>query len=806
MKKRSKLLSILSTIGLTSVIAISAPIAFSKTSSVSVSANEILGTNQRVNLTEQTIEARWTYNQDGSTQGNYPRKKISEWEYYGKLYPSQVNSTHIKSLLFFNKQANTIDIEIIDPSDNNDFIQFKVIQRKNIMDPSTNTSIGTERVELKDIDHQVDTNTVWDTKHLGAGVFLSNKYTFSWKDPNVIAEFLKSETGSKSYESLTVEDVLTNLVEKGSEYNLPEYDSTTKNITITKTPVTTEDNDKKYGTVKLTIDFTDKNTDNWVGGVYPSEADRTIILRGLQSTDSSSTEMSLNFINNNLLNALTIKSDSTDNPLQKYLSGSLNNNGSVTNGKLTDLFPSEIAQLNEDDPNTLKSILLNGDYLNGTNKIAELKYYDMSLTSSNSKQFATTAGLSEDIVNQLGIDNVVITPYDATGALTITYNYHYYDVYTSSVKQDSKKQEFPEGTFKVNPDANKVFQFSWKDDNAIGMSSSYELVNDFKKNQNDSDYVKALSNMLFEGTTDTYSQDRTVEIDYVGGSTESGGNWTPNTINQTQVTVTITFGTWNGGTYDENNVRNEGHKETKTFTLPNYNNPINNINWKSKDSVATSLGGDISTLSTTDIANKIYTGELPLTTFVDGVSSNNVSITTNASTGSITITVVEGNNTVSQVFSGFKKESSDSISQFSWLPSSQMSTKLQMTNIEDITPEMVIEEYLSKLEAFQGITLTKDDVTLTLKPETNSIIVEVKVANYDAAYDTNKNFRTELKGFVNTTFVDANSYKAPMDLTIVLSVIFGVVVSAILIGVLAYIVVKRQRLEKARKERLSKKG
>lgn len=800
MKKRAKLLSIFSVFGLASVVAISTPLALSKTTSVSVSANEILGTSQNKDLTESTVEAIWVYNADGTMDQGDQKKSIKDWEYYGKKYPSEITPDIVKSLIKYknNLQPKNIEIRLLDISDMNDYISFEVIQKKDTFDKDGNFN-GITEVQLKDIEHKQDTNTVWDTKHLGTGVFKSKKYSLVWKDANTIAEFLKSSS-NKNYDELTVEDVLNNFIEKGDGYLLPEYNSTNNNITITKKAVTNEENDKKYGTVKITINFNESKDENWVNSKYPTEDERTITIRGLNSTSGNSTSMQLEFLNENLLPSLLVDTTKTDNPLFSYLTGTVTN-GVVSGGKFTDLFPSEVAQL---DQNTLKGIFLDNDYLTGTNKLAELKYYDKNVKATD---FVTTTGLSQDIVDQLGVNTIEVTPHDTTGALTVTYNYTYYDVYTSSVKSDSKAQVFKEGTFKVNPDADKVLTFGWKDNNSIGMTSSYELVNNFKKNQDDADYVKALSNLFFDGSNDAYAQDRTVSIDYVGGSTQNGGNWVPTTTNQTQVEVTLTFNTWNGSSYQENGQKIEGKKETKVFTLPSYNSTITNLTWKSKDSVTTALGGDISEMSVTDVANKIFTGDMALTTFVDGANTNNVSIITNANTGSITITIVDGTNVTSQVFSGFKKESTSAVSQFSWVPSSQVSEKLQMTNVNDITKELVIEEYLSKLDAFQGKTINPDDVTITPKPETNSIIIEVKLSDYDASYETaNRTFTTELKGFVNTSFVDGNSYTPPMDLTIVLSVILAVIVSATLIGILAHIVVKRNKLEKARKQRLSKKG
>lgn len=788
--KKIKLISILSTASLATLSSISIGLML-KTN------NSIINNYDNVNLhaigdTSSTqTTASWKYTND----------TIKTWDWYGKLRPEQVNEEQIKSLITFTHYDAIINIEIQEVQQKhitNGYIEFKVMQTINEYKDGIPSSSKTVAINPPT---GSGSNGIWSTQSF-TGLFIPDKYSFQWRSVDEISQFL--EATDKNYDTLTIQDVLLNMVERGENFKLPEK------ATLTKSALTSNlSNDRKYGSVKITIVFPDAtNSTDWVNSVVPDATKLTYEIRGLKSTDTQNdVDTTMDFIEktNYEVQSLSINTSDKTNPLNKYLADA---NQNQLSGTLSDLFPSELVNFGGTDDNALLSLLTQGLYLspttaNNDNKVAKLMYYGQNIDSNN---FANITGLDNNEISNIGINNVSGVADDSKGSLKLVYEYSKYDVYTNSIVKEEKSTTYPEGTFKVNPDANKTLQFSWKDDSAlVGVSSSYKVVNDFNSNKSNNDYIKTLSNQFIDASYDVYSKDRKVDISFGNGQTISNGVVTPTTQNDTTVKVSLTFDSWSGERYlDDNGMFREGFKTEKIFTLKNYNNTIAGVTWKTQDEVKQALG-DISKMSVIEIADKLFSKEIPLSTFVTGADNKSVIYNVTPSTGTINISIEDGNNVESNVYSGFLNEGVNNVTQFSWIPISDVSPILLATNLNEITKELVINEYLSKIPAFSNETINPDDVNITPNLENKTLIVEVNLAKYDQETTTaNRNFKIELKGFIDTSITNGNSYVAPVDLTIILSVVLGLVVSIVLITILVIILIKRAKLKMQKSKQKSK--
>ena len=772
--------------------------------SIKIGNPNLHASNGGMTFEETKANASWKYSKEDDA------KKELDW--YGDFTPNKVTSDQIKELIELDLPTADVKIQLL-PVENdhltNGYVQFKVIQT--IHSFSNGLPDGSKEVELEETSsttspfiRKAQTTTdkkIWSTKDKFPGLFISSKFNFEWRDSEDIAEFIKNT--KLTYDNIEVRDVLLNMVKQGEKNKLPPMEK----AKLTKEKVTdNENNDKKYGTVKLELKFDQTQDTDWVGDNKPDTTLTTKVVRGLRSTDSSSTEptsMELELKFPYEIASYEIDKDSDGNIFSKYLEGDEN--------KLSDLFPSEIASLaNGNELNELISVLVNGKHLKDkNNKAIQLKYYGKNFDDPD---FQTTTGLSAEEVSKIGINNIDAVAQDDVGGLILSYNYSYYDVYTSSIKTDVKTQTFPEGTFKVNPDYQKVLEFDWKDDSELfGVSSSYDLVNEFEKNKDNPEYLQALSNQFFDGSNDAYKQPRNVEINYSSGSRRASSDEgiLPIASNDTNVDVTLIFDTWNGAVYEEGGKNVEGFKTKKTFNLKNYQSSIGNLTWKTMDEVKASLPG-IENLNVNEISNKLFTKEIDIATFFqlnDDLSKYSVLINTNPSIGSISISIQNGDNIESRIFTGFKV-SEEKINQFNWIPESDIDNELLVIDLDIKTPEhqlfiknMVIEKYLSKIDTFKSLEITPDDVEIEVITEenkghkTNSLLLTVNIDKFNQNISNdNRVFKIKLRGFIKTKLVDGNSYIAKKNFTVLFSVLFSIGISAILISVLVFIIVRQVRL------------
>lgn len=750
-----------------------------------ISNNYVINSNQQAStkatrlLNESDVTAKW--------KNPSPSSDTVKW--WGTKKPDKADPNEIKDLISFfvtkgGKEIETttanivIELQKVESKHLSDgYIDFKVKQVKTNLGDQNNPS-ATKYINAPS-DSQADNSdtTIWTTKKF-SGLFISTKYNFEWRDQEEIAEFLK--TTNKTVDSLTLDDVLLNFVKKGDGFELPDKSK----ITLNKTPLNNTNStlEKKFGTTNIALTFTGVQASEWLGGQAPDQTKLKKEVRGLKSSDSSSnTEMSLKLKSTNEIANSQV--DKATGIFNDYLLSSENN--------LADLFPSEFSNLNTKNKNIINDMFIKGEYLQNKSPLVELKYFDMNVTSSD---FASKTGIQPDTV---GIKNIELIPDDINGIIRFKYEYSYFDVYMNQVSKEIGVQTIisQEEDFKKNPDANKILKFSWKDEDALSnVPSAADILTEYSKSKktrdttntegsSSKDKLKALSNQFFDATNDVYGKDRDVTITDKGNST---------------IEMTLTFDSWSGEMYNEGSNVNEGFKSTKVFKIPNTS--VSGLTWKSDEEIKASIP-EMNDLSVKDVGNKLFNKDLDINIFVSGIGSSNVLFDANPITGSLTITVVNGSNSSSKIFTGFKKENSNVVNQFSWIPEEQIPQGLLAIDLNNISEKDVIDNYLKNINYFKNTNISENQVKLTKNINSKSLLVDVEVDkfNQDIPNSSNK-FSIELRGFIVTTIKDGNSYIAPKDLTIVLSIVFAILVSATLIGVLIWIIIKKFKLSKSNKK------
>lgn len=745
-------------------------------------SNEIFNYSQNANtssraLMENDVTAKW----------KNPTPSNNNVDWWGKKKPDKADANEIKNLISFfvtkdGKEYETISANIVIELQkvetkhlSDGYIEFKVKQVKsNLGDQNTPSTI---RYINAPNDSAGSSSDVWSTKKFN-GLFISTKFNFEWRDQEEIAEFLKST--DKTVDSLTKEDVLLNFVKKGDGFELPDASK----ITLSKSAITNGEEmiEKQYGSTNISLSFSNVNATDWLGGKVPEAAKLKKEVRGLKSTTSNTTEMSLETKTTNEISNTQV--DKTNNNIfNDYLLNSETN--------LKDLFPSEFSNLNTKNKNVLNDMFIKGEYLQVKQPLVQLKYFGMNVTDAN---FKSKTGIDP---NTIGIKNIELVPDDINGIVRFKYEYNYFDVYMNQVSTEVAVKTLisQEEEFKKNPDANKILKFSWKDNDSLtNVPSINDILNQYNEskklkvetnndnNVDSKDKLKALSNQFFDATNDVYGKDREVEITKKGDS---------------EIEMKLTFDSWSGEMYTEGSNLNEGFKTSKSFTISN--SGLSGLTWKTDEDVKNSIE-NIETLSVEDVGNKLFNKELDINIFVSGIGSKNVLFDANPITGSLTITVLDGNNSSSRIFTGFKKETSNAINQFSWIPEEEIPQELLAIDLNVINEKDVIDKYLKNLNYFKNTNINENQVKLTKNLDSKSLLINVEVDkfNQDIASSSNK-FSIELRGFIVTTIKNGNSYVAPKDLTILLSIIFAILVSSILIGILIWIVIKKFKLSKSNK-------
>ncbi len=632
---------------------------------------------------------------------------------------------------------------------------------------------------------------------------VKNQYSFEWASDEEMKNFFETTTLTAS--QLTKEIVLNNLVSRNSV--LPPDDQ----ITVTISDVSSEA--ANYGVKKVSVSFSGSVTTTSSNSNQQITSEKTF--RGFKSTNGLSNEMSLEFTSENI-------GDWTISDLNAFKNALEPNENKVQNLTASE-FVSVIDNTNPTQQTALLNMLTKGTYL--TNQpIVKIKYMGLDVTDSN---FATITGLSAD---DYKITKVRTIPNDVDGSLELLYTFTSIDIYTGKNVDKEVKQTFPAGTFKTNADANKILKFAWLSQEALmPLGGSLDMVNSSKKNSDDPDFLRLLSNQFFSGTQDTYDKPRTVSIDFENGSTYNSqtGNYEPTVSNEESIIITLTFDSWNGAFYtDETGAVREGFKTSKIFKLDGYTVEGNIVNFKTQNDFIASNPTYVYT-TPSSIVMDIKAAENPndptintkqaafFTLGENNTAKHEVSYVPNNREGTISITISfyeEINNTKSykgsyfRIYSGMKKtpETSD-ILEFAWIPSTGMNSELLSIPIDEVTKTDVIDYYLINIPMFANKTLNENNVDIKVEGDT-VLKVDVTIYNFDQANPnitvSEQKFFTKLTGFASTKYTSDANIVPPKDLTALISIPIAAIGTCILVFVLIAMVAQRARIRRFKEDKV----
>ena len=742
-------------------------------------------------------------------------KQTPELKDFVPKYADEFTPEEIK--LFIKPQVGSPSnwfVELIeqDPQDiKKGILKFKVIQNVKQADGSYQRQEATPNASTVTPKPFASGNTIWSSEisdELSKCV-LNKKYEFKWASDTEMINFF--ETTNNTVNDLDELMVKRNFISVDS--NLPEnFEVKIEEVSTTAT---------QFGAKKIKVNFgsTSKNNkDDWVDGKIPTGAETELIVRGFKSTNGQSNEMSLKFISDNISNI-----EITDTTLF---------GDSLPDGKKTlgDLTPSQFVNVIENDEKNTKffKMISEGQGLSISTGFAQIAY--MGKVTSDS-DFESTTGLTK---NDYSIKKIRTIPNDLEGSLDIIYTYDAVDVYTSKKISKQEVQKFPPGTFKTSTDGNKILNFSWIPSEALPtVGSSYELVNNFKKNSSNKEYVNALTNQFFFGTTSTYEQERIVNIDYVAGSTQNGNEWLPIDSNTRDVEITITFPSWAGARYtDDEGVVQNGYQAKKVFSLEQYEVSDLKINWTLVDDFINKNptfkfnypSQIIAKLMLDELKDSIFfappnnsTYELDKIFIPDDINGT-ITVTlwayTEEQSGGVTSRRSAGY--FNQIFVGMKKNKDidKSIVEYSWIPNSDVSQELLSIPIEDVTTQDVIDLYLKEIPLFANRILTESDVELNITRDyTNQEVLQVLVTilmfeqSNPSFENSQKVFSTTISGFAKNDYDSETNLKSPNDLTALISVAASATITTLLVFVLITMISNRSKLRNfdSKKEKDGKK-
>ncbi|WPL39570.1 hypothetical protein [Malacoplasma iowae] len=684
------------------------------------------------------------------------------------------------------------------------------------------------------------------------------KFNFAWNDDEEIGEFIKKtvEDGTKiGSDTINTEKILANMVKQDKNHILPEIDKITTSVKNTNNsaveqPKLVSDGDDsinyqdwdKYGLLEVTIRFLNTEKTQWVGDKFPDGAieengeppidgQKSILIkrvfRGFNSSDTSqvpNTNVFLKTSSTNDVKEAKIKKDGDNNPFSKYLLNS--------ESKLGDLMPSELKELSLND-NALLDFMYNGTFRDTTtnkkeenansNNLIGLSFFGKDLRDFKDDINDNTK-LPKNNRDDSVVKKIEVTPNDVDGSAIFTYYYDYYDVYTGKVVKDAVfSQSFPAGTFKKNPDAGKQLIMSAKGPNDISsFTSSKDLMDLYTQNKSDNTYLKSLSNLFVNGTNDALAKDRDVKFEYVNddGKTRSDSP-------TQKVKMTLTFDSWNGESYMESGQKKEGKQIIQTFEFPSMESSVN-VNWKTNQTVTQDINNiiksnpndqnkTIADFSPSEIVDLLYSNESLNTAFTNGIPTNaTLSYFSDNATGSLivkaqsTTTTVKSRSLITlndsravnsgdiqtRIFTGFKA-TNEQFQEFGWIGNSEVDASLLQKELDSITVQDVIDSYLKKIDFFKDMELSESNVKIEKNSQTGTLTVYVTINefNQDIPMANNK-FSTVLRGFPVGTINDRNSYKAPVDLTIILSAVLGGLVVLGLGGYLGKTILNRIKTNK----------
>lgn len=673
------------------------------------------------------------------------------------------------------------------------------------------------------------------------------KYTLSWASDDYLKQYITNKTTD-----LTIEDVWNNFFSENNylpplkNTSTDSKDSSTNSdqytdIKVTKVNIDGTDSSSNTGIYKVVVSIYNTTKDSWTSEPTTSTSSSspytiTKYFGGFLKSDGTRDNISINIEQS--IGSWTIPNLST------FYYGSSETNKTVNSlaasefinpvggtSALISMFDSGtgLKKLSSETTSTpIITYKFNGNTYNFYNSTNNNSSNDSGTNSSNG-----ILGEIQKNNQKIKITNIQAIPDDSTGSLKLIFYYNGYSIYSDSVVPQIYTYTYPAGTFAVssNPDQNSIF--TWKNVNTLsddGLSTSYDIVNEFNKNKDNTEFVRLFTNQFLDASSDILDMPRTAIITYGTNTSEikepsispSTNDYSSDT-SSTSICIQLTFNNWSK------------QEKSKTFvtsyTFPNYKYTYNStsnstddsltLSWKTSSDVikenpsyaATSPSEIVyNLLSNSNILNsytKFFTGtslnssQLAVSYLPDNTNGTilvYVSRRTDQNSGSSDSSTSQLNAHVySQLFVGFKKSaSSGGIMSYSWLPQDDVSLELLSIPLSRVTKADVMKYYLDNISLFKDRTLTEDDVEII--PDINSSSLTVKVTIDDFNKDdtsltsSNKTFLTKITGFVSSTHTNDTVFSPPKNLTAVISVSAATLISVTLGIVLCGMLIRRARI------------
>lgn len=704
----------------------------------------------------------------------------------------------------------------------------------------TKVSVNSNNVfSTKKITQLNDANNPWITPE---------KYTLSWADD----ETLKNYITNSDTKNLTAEDVWNNFFSsnnylpplKSSSNDSSSNSDQSTTINVKKVDANGSDSNNVTGIYKVEIIINNTSSSNWT--TPPTNSDSsdnsnqaytiTKYFGGFLKDDGNRDTVSINvqsaISNWNITNMSNFVYGSTE-----------------TNGKVNSLAASEFVNP-IGGTSTLISMFDSGTGLTNTSNVVtpiitysfnnqNFNFYNSSSSNSSDSSSSSNGIIGEINKNKqsIKITNIQSIPNDTTGSLKLIFTYDGYSIYSDSIVSQTYTFTYPDASFAISSLSNQNSILTWKNVNVLsndGLSTSYDIVNEFNKNRENSDFVRLFTNQFLDATSDVLAMKREAVITY--GSDISS----PESIVAPEISTTT--GDYTSTSNDKNIIiklifSNWSKQEPKkifitTFAFSNYQYIYDSSSTSSTSKTDDSLTITWKTSSDVIKENPSYSATLPsdivynlLTSNSSNSSSNNtyekffsgnslnssqllISYLPNDNDGSILVLVSKiESQTVSnpnahiysQLFVGFKSiASSSGIVSYSWLPQDDVSIELLSIPLSRVTKDDVMKYYLDNISLFQNGTLSEDNVEIIPDISTSSLTVKVTINDYNkedtSLTSSSRTFVTKITGFTTSTHTNDTVFSPPKNLTAVISVSAATLISITLGVVLCGMLIRRARI------------
>lgn len=644
--------------------------------------------------------------------------------------------------------------------------------------------------------------------------------SIKWKTNDEIESYIKNKTT----EGLTEQDVYMNLLDTSSMPPLKASNAGNDSQPYTEikienvTSYNNNQNDSfgEVGLYKITINLKNTNTAKQKDSTNTQVTESIKYLGGFLNNGKRD---EIKLVGNTNISNISLK-ELEDNPNKTYF----NSKDTIAspNTKLNELTPSEFVSPEGGKSKLIEVLTQNVGLNNDGNKILSLSYGTKTNIELNKQNGTSQIDDKKDITSEFKITNIDTIPNDSNGSLQLIIYYKVFDVFSGEVKDKITTFNFPENTFRVNPNVDGTLFVNWKTSEALpNMNYSYEVVNEYYKNKDNNEFLRIFSNQFLDTTDYVKNLPRKVEINYgvIPGTANSNGSF--ETSNDKTVKVTLTFENWG--------ITGDSFTISHIFELKGYKygessgqeNDSLTFQWKSSNEVLKE-NSTFSEIQPTSIAlDLIAEGSGPnntsmFSTFATGEAAKSLTEVTfepNDSEGTMMVyfrkkntngeSIIESKTHVyQQLFVGFKKVNTDKgVTSFAWIPQDMVDPKLLAIPLNQITKQDVFDLYLSKIDLFANRVLTDNDVQI--KPEINAngestLLVQVTIPTYDQSVPginaSKQTFVTRIKGFSSTTSVNDTVFNPPKDYTALISISSAISISVILGTILCGLLIKRGRI------------